>query len=118
MMGLILQKLENMDKKLGQLDNIQTTMSKITVQLSDIEKKVNEVETKVSEIESSRQFDSDMVENLNKKQKEVDLMIEKLRKVEQGAKESDLKTKILDMQCRSMRDNLFIFFTKLRRRKM
>ena len=75
-----------MDKKLGQLDNIQKAMSKITVQESDIEKKVNELEAKVSDVESSRQFDSDTVENLNKKQKEVDSMIKKLKKAEQGAK--------------------------------
>ena len=43
-MGLIMQKLENMDKKLGQLDSIQKTMSKITVQVSDIQKKVSEIE--------------------------------------------------------------------------
>ena len=108
-MGLILQKLESMDKKLGQLDNIQKAVSKITVQVSDIEKKVNVLETKVNEIESSRQFDSGTLDNINKKQKEVDSMISKLKKAEQEAKENDLNAKILDMQCRSMRDNLMFY---------
>ena len=84
-------------------------MSKITVQVSDIEKKVNGLETKVNEIESSRQFDSGTLDNINKKQKEVDSMISKLKKAEQEAKENDLNAKILDMKCRSMRDNLMFY---------
>ena len=56
--------------------------------MSDIEKTVNVLETKVNEIESSRQFDSGTLDNINKKQKEVDSMSSKLKKAEQEAKEN------------------------------
>lgn len=79
-MGLILQKLENMDKKLGWLDSIQSSISNITVKVSGIEKKVHGLETKADHIEASRQFDSDTVIILNRKQKELDTMIENLKK--------------------------------------
>lgn len=39
-MNLILQRLDNMDKKLGQLDSIQTSINNITVKVSEIEVKV------------------------------------------------------------------------------
>lgn len=108
-MSLILQKLEHMDKKLGQLDTIQSSISSLTVKVSDIEKKVSELETRVNQIEGSRQFDSDTVENINKKQKEVDTMIANLKKAEKSANDSDLKAEILDLRCRQMRDNLMFY---------
>ena len=107
--GLILQRLDNMDKKLGQLDSIQLSITNITVKVSDIEGQVKALEQKVNLIESSRDFDTEAVENLNKKQKEIDSMMTKMKKMEQSAQENDLKAKILDMQCRSMRDNLIFY---------
>ena len=57
-MGLILQRLDNMDKKLGQISEIQTSMSKITVKINDIEDKVGQLESKVRQMENSRDFDT------------------------------------------------------------
>ena len=47
-MGLILQRLDNMDKKLGQLETIQNSISTLTVKVSDIEVKVKNLEQKVA----------------------------------------------------------------------
>ena len=44
---MLLQRLDSMDKKLPQLDNIQ------------MEQKINNFEVKMSEIEQSRSLDSD-----------------------------------------------------------
>ena len=110
-MNLILQRLDHMDKKLGQLDTIQSSIASITVKVSDIESKVHTLETKVNTLETSRSFDSESVDALNKKQKEIDSLLVKMKKLEadQSAKESDLQAKVLDMQCRSMRDNLIFY---------
>lgn len=110
-MGLILQRLEIMDKKLGQLDAIHSTISTITVKVNDIEGKMKDLESKVSMIENSRDFDTESVNTLNKKQKEIDSLLNKMKTLEadQSAKESSLKAQMLDMQCRSMRDNLLFY---------
>ena len=73
-MGLILQRLEIMDKKLGQLDAIHSTINTITVKVSDIEGKMKDLESKVNMIENSRDFDTESVNTLNKNQKEIDLL--------------------------------------------
>ena len=108
-MGLILQRLDNMDKK---LETIQNSISSLTVKVSDIEVKVKNLEQKVATLENSRDFDSESVQNLNTKQKEIDSLLLKIKKnieTEQSKKESDLKAQVLDIQCSSMRDNLIFF---------
>ena len=52
-MGLILQWLDNMDKRLGQLDCIQLSITNIMVKVSDIESQVKALEQKVNLIENS-----------------------------------------------------------------
>ena len=54
----ILQRLENIDTKLTQLDNIQVTVNKITTRLGSIDRKVNELEVKIKDMEVSRTFDN------------------------------------------------------------
>ena len=76
-MSLILQRLDVMDKKLGQLDSIQSSINNVTVKVSDIEVKVKELEKEVSALEDSRNFDSESVERMNSKQKEVDSLLKK-----------------------------------------
>ena len=68
-----------------------------------------------------RDFDTETVENLNKKQREIDSLLQKMKKLEadQSAKENDLKAQVLDIQCRSMRDKLiFTEFLKKWARRM
>ena len=110
-MGLILQRLDNMDKKLGQISEIQTSMSKITVKVNDIEDKVGQLESKVRQIESSRDFDTGSMDQINAKQKEIDSLMKRMQKLadDQTEKDASYKSQILDMQCRSMRDNLMFY---------
>ena len=102
------------------------------MKVSEIESKVHvhTLETKVNSLETSRQdqyqdsllvkrrndnhspgFDSETVEALNEKQNEIDSLLSKMKKLEadQSTKESELQAKLLDMQCRSMRDNLIFY---------
>ena len=62
-------------------------------------------------LETSRGFDSETVETLNKKQKEIDSLLSKIKKLEaeQSTTESEPQARVLDMQCRSMRDNLIFY---------
>ena len=110
-MSLVLQRLDNMDKKLGQLGEIQISLNKITVKVDDIEGKVNQLETKVRQIENSRDFDSSSVEQINNKQSEIDSLMKRMQKIadDQVEKDNTYKSQILDMQCRSMRDNLLFY---------
>ena len=72
---------------------------------------MKDLESKVNMIENSRDFDTESVNTLNKKQKEIDSLLNKMKALEadQSAKESSLKAQMLDMQCRSMRDNLLFY---------
>ena len=110
-MGLILQRLDNMDKKLGQKSEIQTSMSKITVKVNDIEDKVGQLESKVRQIENSRDFDRDSMDQINAKQKEIDSLMKRMQKPADDRREkgTSYKSQLLDMQCRSMRDNLMFY---------
>ena len=100
-----------MDKELGQLETIQNSISTLTVKVSDIEVKVKNLEQKVATLENSRDFDSESVQNLNTKQKEIDSLLLKRKTLKQSRvkKERDLKAQVLELQCRSMRDNLIFF---------
>lgn len=79
--------------------------------MSDIEVKVKNLETKVNTIENSRDIDSEAVEHLNKKQKEIDDLLSNMKNLEQSQSKNEnvLKSQVLDMQCRSMRDNLIFY---------
>ena len=104
-----------MDQKLGQLNSIQSSINSITVKVNDIETKFKTLESKVDTFENSRTFDSKTVEALQKKQNEIDTLLSKMRKVEteQTKKEQELKAQVLDVQCRSMRDNLIFYRIEL-----
>ena len=88
-MSLVLQRLDNMDKKLGQLGEIQISLNKITVKVDDIEGKVNQLETKVRQIENSRDFDSSSVEQINNKQSEIDSLMKRMQKIADDQVEKD-----------------------------
>ena len=72
---------------------------------------VKDLETKVNTIENSRIFDADSVESLDRKQREIDSLLSQMKKLEseQSKTEEDLKAQVLDIQCRSMRDNLIFY---------
>ena len=100
----ILQRLDTMDKNLGQLDSIQISVNKITDQVNTMSTKITGLETKMKAIEESRDFDSKSIDLLQAKQKEIDSIMQKMQKLE-----AEQKEKLLDLQSREMRDNLLFY---------
>lgn len=111
MFTMIIQRLDSMDKRLSQLDSIQSSVKNITVRIDTIDQKVTNLEAKIKDIESSHQYDSGTLDELYKNQKEIDSSLQKLRKIEseQKLREETLQREITDLKCRSMRDNLLFF---------
>lgn len=107
----ILNKLEGIEQKLSQLDSIQSTVRNITSRLINIDEKVQSLEMKMMELEISRSYDSQCVEEISKKQTEIDSMLSNLKRIEkqQAEHEQTVKADILDLKTRSMRDNLLFY---------
>ena len=108
MLTKIMSKLDSLDTKLAQLDSIQHNVSKLNGRLDTIDQKISDMESKIRDIERSRDFDTQSVSDLSKQQRELDSLINKMKKYEQDHQqnESSLKDEIQDLKCRSMRDNL------------
>ena len=100
----ILQRLDTMDKKLGQLDCIQSSVNKITDQVNTMSTKINGLETKMKTIEDSREFDSKSIDLLQAKQNQIDSIMLKMQKLE-----TEQKEKLLDLQSREMRVHLMFY---------
>ena len=79
--------------------------------MNDIAAKFKTLELNVDTIENSRKFDSKTVEALQKKQTEMDALLSRMQKLEteQSKTEQELKAQVVDVQCRSMRDNLLSY---------
>ncbi|XP_053391044.1 uncharacterized protein LOC128553878 [Mercenaria mercenaria] len=107
----MIQKLDSIDKKLSQLDSIKNTVDKITGRLDTVDQKVNSMETKINDLERSREYDSSSMADIEKKQKEIDSLLSKLKVLEhqQTEQERSMKADITDLKCRNMRDNLLFF---------
>lgn len=100
----ILERLDGMDSKLGQLSSIQSSLSKVTVDVSNMNTKVMGMEKQLNDLETSRTFDSSMLDSIQKKQNYIDTMLKKMEKIEE-----DQREKLLDLQSREMRDNLIFY---------
>ncbi|XP_060583954.1 uncharacterized protein LOC132740117 [Ruditapes philippinarum] len=107
----IIQRLDSMDAKLGQLNKIQSTVEKITERLNSLDQKFNEIERSHAFI--SEQYDSVTARSIENKgdisQLRSDVKFlsaenEKLKSANDSCNEN-----IIDLKCRSMRDNLLFF---------
>ena len=96
------KKLCVVDKKVSQLESIQTSLTKVSILLRT---KVDIMETQLTNLERSREFDSQTLEVMKKKQNEMEKMIKKMKK----KNENEQKERLLDLQCRQMRDNLIFY---------
>ena len=69
------------------------------------------IEEKLGEIEKSREFDSNMLDKVNKKQSEMEKIIKKMERNEEKHREEErvMKVEITDLKCRSMRENLMFY---------
>ena len=104
-------RLENMNGRLNQLDQITTKVNSITCRLDSMDKKL-------CDLESSQTYISNQYDDMSSNMKEVTLSVKNLEskisvletensKILQE-KES-LKDAIVDLKCRSMRDNMLFF---------
>ncbi len=103
-LNMLLSRMDNIDKQMGQLETIQSAMNTLTVKCECMDKKVSQIEIKIKEIEQSRENDGTMLENLNKKQKEIELLTGRLKDHEHL-----MQHEVTDLKCGSMRDNLLFF---------
>lgn len=108
---IIIQKLEHIDKKLGQLEKIQLAVNDITVRL-------NSMDTKTSEIEKSQTFLCEQYDTLSKcssvNKEQLDNVQGVLKRLTDQNSQLQSANKymsesITDLKCRSMRDNLMFF---------
>lgn len=110
-MNAILKRLDTMDTKLGQLNSIQVSVNEITERLCEMSRRISEVETSQKFI--GDQFDKLSATTNNNKQKitSVDTVVHSLQSENEAlrAKTASLTDDVIDLKCRSMRDNLLFF---------
>lgn len=107
----VLDRLDTIDKKLGQLNSIQTKVDAINNRLDSMD-------LKILEIERSQSFICDKYDHINSTVNSNTSDIEKLQVAMEKLKyeNTELKNKndsfseeLIDMKCRSMKDNLLFF---------
>jgi hypothetical protein len=107
----VLTRLDNIDRKLGQLNTIQLTVDKITVRLDSMDQKITEIEK--SQIFISEQYETvSKCTNSNKAcidQLQNDVKHLRLQNESLKSKNDEMMDGIIDLKCRSMRDNLLFF---------
>ncbi|XP_052768003.1 uncharacterized protein LOC128208479 [Mya arenaria] len=105
---MLIKRLDSMDSKLARLDSIQSSVNAINTRIQSMDTKINDLESKVRDIERSREFDSQTLSEISKQHKDLDSFTQKMEKFEEEHRvtENTLKSEILDLKCRSMRDNL------------
>ena len=107
----ILQRLDIMDKKLGQLENIQASVNTITTRMNSVDQKVTSLESKITDIEKSRDFDSNSLDAIRKKQTDMETMLSQLQKKQNERSEADtrVQSSLTEMKCLEMKNNLLFF---------
>ncbi len=107
----ILSRLDKMDSKLNQLNNIQTSVNKINERL-------NAMDRKIADIENGQKFVGEKYDTLMTKADQNTHKISEANANLKSVKEDNAKIKatnkslvedIIDLKCRSMRDNLLFF---------
>ncbi len=101
----------NIQLKLNKLDKIEIDVQTISCKVTQVEAKVitlelklTNTETKLSDLETSRTFDSEVYDDVRATQQDLLQSIKNLK-----SENSQLSENLLDLQARSMRDNLLFF---------
>jgi hypothetical protein len=122
---MVLDKLEALDKRLNKLDTIEAQVKSIHERVASLDTRLTFLETsvhdhgrKLIDIEASRNYDAQVCTELENKNKEIEKCIQS------GKNQSDklslefeklksenerLSEEVVDLQSRSMRDNLLFF---------
>lgn len=122
---IILDKLEMMNKRLCKLDSIESQVKSINERVVTIDTRLTLLETSVREqgrrlndIEASRNYDSQVCHDLETKQINIDRCLQAEKKLREAMQtdlqklkleNSRLSDEVVDLQSRSMRDNLLFF---------
>ena len=72
--------------------------------MTDMNTKVSSMELQLRELEQSREYDSKTLKEMQETQREIDSLLQKMQKAEVEQKE-----RLMDLQCRQMRDNLIFY---------
>ncbi|XP_060585205.1 uncharacterized protein LOC132741129 [Ruditapes philippinarum] len=117
----VVDRLTSMDNRLSKLDSIEQQISVITSKMTSLDTRVTfleatarESDSKMNDIEKSKAFDSQICDELQKKNSELEkaLKEERSRIASLNKDLSALKSvseDVTDLQSRSMRDNLLFF---------
>lgn len=121
----VLEQLTAMESRLKKLDTIEEQISSVSKQLTKMNTRVSSLETKLedtnrklSDIEQSRSVDAQICQEINTKQTEIDKHLkDEASRISQMSRDLDqlkrvntnLSEDIIDLQSRSMRDNLMFF---------
>ena len=92
MFSVIIQRLDSLDSKLGQLEHIQNSIRGINTRMDRLDQKVKNIEGKIGDLEESKNFDSNTFAELSKKQDEINSLLTKMRQIETERKEKEQKT--------------------------
>jgi hypothetical protein len=122
---MVLDKLEVMNKKLCKLDLIESEVKKVNERVAALDSRItflesglNEQRRKINDIETSRNFDADVCKQIEDKQIAIERGFQSERKAREIlAKKCDelstenhrLSEEVIDLQARSMRENLLFF---------
>ena len=125
LLNRIESRLDNIDSKLKILDsleskicNINDKVKKIDGRVSSLENKIMECNKTISELQESRNFDSKVCEEIKKVQNNVKDQLSAILKENEtitthmkklDSEKERLNETILDLQSRSMRDNLLFY---------
>ncbi|KAH3842942.1 hypothetical protein DPMN_116448 [Dreissena polymorpha] len=118
MINVILGSLHSIEEgqrsiqiKLNKLDKIEIDVQAISCKVTQVESKVvaletklNSTERKISELEESKSFESEVFDDVRANHQELLHSIKTLK-----SENSQLSDNLLDLQARSMRDNLLFF---------
>jgi chromosome segregation ATPase len=103
----ILKRLESIDMRLVKLDEIDRKLSDIDRRVTELDQTVKSINHRVRALEDSRQFDSDSIDEIKNQQAECVSMQTDIDLLKRQSDAHEKQT--LDMQTRSMRDNLMFF---------
>lgn len=115
-------KLRNLDSKLRVLDNIDKQVTEMNSKIAtmdrrvtSLERQLNESNRQITELETSRAFDSQTCDDLKRAQSDISRQVTELDNHKKDLTDSlksvtqeniRLNEQLLDLQSRSMRDNL------------
>ncbi|KAK3094851.1 hypothetical protein FSP39_007029 [Pinctada imbricata] len=111
----ILRRLDQMNTRLKLLDSINDKVDSIDRKVVNLDLNVKKLEERIEVVENSRQFDSESMNSLQKEQKEIKVRnteeVTELRNAVKALQADHTKSTedIIDIQCRSMRDNLMFY---------